>query len=89
VEVDLGCEGRNDIILIEAKTGEPRDFIVRQLFYPYRKWRLEIPKKTTRPLFFCSLEIAGKRLYKFWEYEFTDDGQYQSLRLKRGGEFSS
>ncbi len=87
VEVDSGCEGRNDVVLIEAKTGEPRDFIVRQLFYPYRKWRLEMPKKTTRPLFFCSLEIAGKRLYKFWEYEFTDDGQYQSLRLKRGESF--
>ncbi len=87
VEVDLGCEGRNDLILIEAKTGEPKDFIVRQLFYPYRKWRLEVPKKKTRPLFFCSLEIAGKRLYKFWEYEFTDDGQYQSLRLKRGESF--
>jgi hypothetical protein len=87
VEVDLGCEGRSDVILIEAKTGEPRDFIVRQLFYPYRKWRLEVPKKATRPLFFCSLEIADKRLYKFWEYEFTDDGQYQSLQLKRGESF--
>ena len=87
VEVDLGCEGRSEVILIEAKTGDPRDFIVRQLFYPYRKWRLEVPKKATRPLFFCSLEIADKRLYKFWEYEFTDDGQYQSLQLKRGESF--
>lgn len=87
VEVDLGCEGRSDVILIEAKTGEPKDFIVRQLFYPYRKWRLEIPKKATRPFFFCSLEIAGKRLYQFWEYKFADDSQYQSLRLKRGESF--
>jgi hypothetical protein len=87
VEVDLGCEGRNDVVLIEAKTGEPKDFIIRQLFYPYRKWRLEIPKKKTRPWFFCSQEIAGKRLYKFWEYEFEDDKQYQSLKLKRGESF--
>ncbi|MGO9001030.1 MAG: type II restriction enzyme [Limisphaerales bacterium] len=87
VEVDLGCEGRNDVILIEAKTGEPKDFIVRQLFYPYRKWRLEIPKKKTRPLFFCSREVANRRLYQFWEYEFTDDGQYQSLQLKNGESF--
>jgi hypothetical protein len=87
VEVDLGCEGRNDVILIEAKNGEPRDFIVRQLFYPYRKWQLEVPKKKTRPLFFCSREVANKRLYQFWEYEFTDNGQYQSLRLKNGESF--
>src|SRR2546427_8713433 len=33
VEVDLGCEGRNDIVLIEAKVGQPSDFIIRQLFY--------------------------------------------------------
>jgi hypothetical protein len=87
VEVDLGCEGREDILLIEAKTGAPADFIVRQLFYPYRKWRLEIPQKRIRPWFFCSTEIAGRRLYKFWEYEFTDDGQYQSLKLKQGASF--
>jgi hypothetical protein len=87
VEVDLGCEGRSDVILIEAKTGQPKDFIVRQLFYPYRKWRLEIPGKNTRPLFFCSLEIADNRLYQFWEYKFTDNGQYQSLRFKRGESF--
>ena len=87
VEVDLGCEGRNDLVLIEAKTGDPKDFIIRQLFYPYRKWRLEIPKKKTRPWFFCSQEVSGRRLYKFWEYEFEDDNQYQSLRLKRGKSF--
>ncbi|HVU28078.1 MAG TPA: AAA-associated domain-containing protein [Verrucomicrobiae bacterium] len=87
VEVDLGCEGREDILLIEAKNGEPTDFIVRQLFYPYRKWRLEIPQKRTRPWFFCSTKVANKRLYKFWEYEFTDDDQYQSLKLIQGESF--
>src|ERR1017187_3155166 len=80
VETDLGCEGRSDIVLVEAKVGAPADFIARQLFYPYRKWRLEIPQKRIRPWFFCSTEIASKRLYRFWEYEFTDEGQYQSLK---------
>jgi hypothetical protein len=87
VETDLGCEGRNDIVLVEAKIGAPADFIVRQLFYPYRKWRLEIPQKRIRPWFFCSLEIAVKRLYHFWEYEFENDAQYLSLRLKRRESF--
>lgn len=86
-EVDMGCEGRNEIVLIEAKTGEPSDFIIRQLFYPYRKWRLEIPHKQIRTLFFCSTEIAGRRFYKFWEFEFTNDDQYKSLRLKQGEAF--
>ena len=87
VEVDLGCEGRNDIVLIEAKVGQPQDFIVRQLFYPYRKWKLEIPQKRIRPWFFCSTPVAGNKLYKFWEYIFEDDGQYQSLKYQRGETF--
>jgi hypothetical protein len=87
VEVDSGCEGRDDIVLIEAKVGQPPDFIIRQLFYPYRKWRIEIPAKQVRPWFFCSEEVSGRRLYKFWEYEFADDAQYRSLRLTRGENF--
>jgi len=88
VEVDSGCEGREDIVLIEGKCGQPIDFIVRQLFYPYRKWRHEIPQKRIRPWFFSSSELAGKRrLYRFWEYAFDDDAQYQSLKLLRGESF--
>lgn len=87
VEVDSGCEGRDDIVLIEGKGGQPPDFIVRQLFYPYRKWRHEIPQKRVRPWFFCSNEVAGRRLYRFWEYAFADDAQYQSLTLLRGEAF--
>jgi hypothetical protein len=84
VEVDLGCEGRDEIVLIEAKIGQPRDFIIRQLYYPYRKWRLEIPAKRIRPWFFCSLKVGDRRLYRFWEYEILDDAQYCSVHLKRG-----
>ncbi|MDO8544748.1 MAG: AAA-associated domain-containing protein [Opitutaceae bacterium] len=87
VEVDLGCEGRDEIILIEAKVGQPRDFIIRQLYYPYRKWRMEIPGKRIRPWFFCSLEMAGRRLYRFWEYEISNETQYCSLHLKRDESF--
>lgn len=87
VEVDLGCEGRDQIVLIEAKVGQPADFIIRQLYYPFRKWRTEIPSKRIRPWFFCSLEIGGRRLYRFWEYEFTDEKQYGSLRFIRGESF--
>jgi len=87
VEVDSGCEGRDDIVLIEGKGGQPPDFIVRQLFYPYRKWRHEIPQKRIHPWFFCSHEVAGRRLYRFWEYAFANDEQYQSLTLRRGEAF--
>lgn len=87
IEVDLGCEGVSDVVLMEAKTGEPEDFIIRQLFYPYRKWKHEIPGKRIRPWFFCSKSLGNRRFYSFWEYEFTDDLQYQSLSLRRNEAF--
>lgn len=87
IEVDLGCEGRSDIVLTEAKVGQPKDFIIRQLFYPYRKWRREIPTKRILPLFFCATEVSGRRLYHFWQYDFEDDAQYLSLHFKRGETF--
>lgn len=87
VEVDSGCEGRSEIILIEAKSGQTEDFVIRQVYYPYLKWRHDVPTKTIRPWFFCSREIAGRRLYEFWEYSFEDEAQYQSIRFRRGESF--
>lgn len=87
VEVDLGCEGRADIVLVEAKLGQPKDFIIRQLFYPYRMWMNKIPEKNIRPWFFCSEETGGRRLYRFWQYRFADDNQYNSLVFDRGAAF--
>jgi hypothetical protein len=89
IEVDSGLEGQDDVILIEAKAEQPRDFIIRQLFYPYRKWRYELrdrPKRI-RPWFFCSYMEGGRRVYKFWEYRFDDDDQYLSLVFERGRSF--
>lgn len=87
VEVDSGCEGRGEIVLIEAKAFRPEDFIIRQLFYPYRKWKHEIPNKIIRPWFFCSRMVGNRRLYEFWEYIVEDSSQYQSLRFKSGEAF--
>ena len=45
IEVDAGFEGKN-VWLVEAKIGEPEDFLVRQLYYPWRVWR----ELTTKPV---------------------------------------
>ncbi len=87
VEVDSGCESRSEVILIEAKTGEPKDFIIRQVYYPYLQWRREIPTKQIRSWFFRSHMVADRRLYEFWEYSFEDDAQYRSIKFQRGESF--
>ena len=39
-EVDSGYEGRNRIVLIEAKNTTTTNTIIRQLYYPYRQWKI-------------------------------------------------
>ncbi|WP_373542462.1 hypothetical protein [Chamaesiphon sp.] len=45
IEIDGGYESTNCLILIEAKNYISNDFIIRQLFYPYKLWIHKINKK--------------------------------------------
>jgi Domain of unknown function (DUF6997)/Domain of unknown function (DUF6996) len=80
LEVDSGLEGEEAIVLVEAKMGRPEDFIIRQLFYPYNHFRLVSPGKKIVPVFFTY--EAERKVFNFWIYEFTDPGNYNSIRLK-------
>ncbi|MDJ0553880.1 MAG: hypothetical protein QNJ68_05490 [Microcoleaceae cyanobacterium MO_207.B10] len=57
-EIDAGFETDNYLILIEAKNYKVEDFLIRQLYYPYRLWLEKISKKVVsccafKPLIFC------------------------------------
>ena len=45
VEIDGGYEGDDSLILIEAKNYISNDFLIRQLYYPYKLWQAKISKK--------------------------------------------
>lgn len=79
IEVDLGLEGENKIVLIEAKSKTPEDFIIRQLYYPYRRFKNLSPKKTIVPVFFTYDFASGS--YNFWIYKFLNDNDYNSIQL--------
>jgi len=81
-EVDAGYEGKNHVILIEGKNIKMTDIIIRQLYYPFRKWSKDTTK-TVLPLFF---EKRGDE-YMFWMYEFTDVGDYNSIKLVRSRKY--
>ncbi len=53
-EVDAGYEGENNLVLIEGKNTGVNEVIIRQLYYPYRKWTEDI-----------SVE-HGKKSYRFF-----------------------
>lgn len=75
-EVDAGFEGKNQIVLIEAKNSKTTNTIIRQLYYPYRQWT-EMTSKKVRTLFF---EKRGA-VYNIWEFTFSDIHQYESIEL--------
>ncbi len=79
VEIDLGLEGKNKIVVFEAKSKVPEDFIIRQLYYPYRRFRGVSPDKTIVPIFFAYNDINNT--YNFWVYKFLDDTDYNSIQL--------
>lgn len=76
IEVDAGFEGEQ-VWLIEAKIGEPEDFLVRQLYYPWRLWRT-LTRKPVVPLF---LTYTNKT-FGLLRYEFTAPENYHSLVLR-------
>lgn len=77
MEIDGGYEGKENVVLIEAKNYLPEDFIIRQLYYPYRHWMDKVTKKVV-PIFFG----YDNGTYNFFVYEFEDLNNYNSLELK-------
>ena len=81
-EVDSGFEGREKIVLVEAKNNLTQNVIIRQLYYPLRQWSIHTQKEITT-LFF------EKRSDEFliWEFIFNDIKNYNSIELKRSAKF--
>lgn len=82
-EIDAGYEGKDKIVLIEAKNRGDKNLIIRQLYYPYRQWQ-ERTKKKVYTLFF---ERTKESVYSIWQFEFTDINDYNSIRLVKSGKF--
>ena len=78
LEIDGGYEGNDSLIIIEAKNYISDDFLVRQLFYPYKLWVQKINKRV-RPVFLT----YTNGIFHLREYIFADDNYYNSIQLIR------
>lgn len=76
IEIDGGFEGDDSLNLIEAKNYISDDFLIRQLYYPYRLWSDKIVKRV-RPIFLT----YSNGVFDLREYEFTNSELYNSIRL--------
>ncbi len=83
IEIDGGYEGLNSLSLIEAKNFLSSDFLVRQLYYPFRLWEKKI-SKVVRPVFL----IYTNGIFYLYEYKFEDTQNYNSLFLVKQKRYS-
>ncbi len=83
-EVDAGYEGKNKIVLIEAKNFKASNVIIRQLYYPFRQWQART-KKRVSTLFFD--KEKNDDIYSIWQFEFKNPEDYNSIRLVKSGKF--
>ncbi|WP_313375362.1 type II restriction enzyme [Chishuiella sp.] len=76
VEIDGGYEGDSSLNLIEAKNYISDDFLIRQLYYPYKLWSSKIEKQV-RPIFLT----YTNGIFHLREYAFTNINHYNSIVL--------
>lgn len=81
-EVDAGYEGKDKIVLVEAKNSSTKNTIIRQLYYPFRQWKEHTNKKVY--LLFFEKRIDE---YLIWQYEFTDINRYDSIFLVKSKKY--
>ena len=83
IEIDGGFEGINSLALIEAKNVISDDFMVRQLYYPYRLWKSKI-NKPVRPIYM----VYSNGIFSVYEYKFENDEDYSSIKFVKSKKYS-
>lgn len=83
IEIDAALEGIESLTLLEAKRDLSTDFLIRQLYYPYRVWQSRVLKKV-RPVFL----VYSNGIYDLYEYEFKEVNNYNSLVLVKHKKYS-
>ena len=75
-EVDAGYEGKNRVLLVEAKNAATTNVIIRQLYYPFRQWSAH----TDKPVDLIFFEKRGE-IFCIWRFVFDDVNDYNSVRM--------
>lgn len=75
-EIDSGFEGQRIFAVVEAKNETVSDFLIRQLYYPYRLW-MGKTRKEVMPVFMT----LSNNVFSFYVFRFTDETLYNSIEL--------
>lgn len=77
-EIDGGFESDKYLLLIEAKLYEVSNFLIRQIYYPYRLWSSKTSKEVIVGLMTYS---NSSNTFSFFIYKFDKISHYNSIRL--------
>ena len=77
IEIDAAYEGIHSLALMEAKRDLTENFLIRQLYYPFRTWHQKMAGKPVRPVFL----IYSNSIFYLYEYRFKELQHYNSLEL--------
>lgn len=83
IEIDGGYEGLQTLSIIEAKNYISDDFLIRQLYYPFRLWQSKVVKRV-KPIFL----IYSNGIFSLYEFEFEDPDNYNSLVVVKQKNYS-
>ena len=78
MEIDGSYESISKFIILEAKNHYMKDFIIRQLYYPYKVWK-SITNKEIIPI----MLIKHDNIFNFFVYSFENENDYNSIHLKK------
>lgn len=77
MEIDASYEGISKFVILEAKNHYMKDFIIRQLYYPYKVW-----KSNTNKEIIPIMLIKHDNIFNFFVYSFENENDYNSICLK-------
>lgn len=83
IEIDAGYEGVETFSIIEAKNNISDDFLIRQLYYPFRRVH-DVLSKQVKTMFM----VYTNNIFNLYEYVFDEPNNYNSLRLNKFKRYS-
>ena len=82
-KVDAGYEGKDKVVLVEAKNGNADNTIIRQLYYPFRQWQMH----TSKPVHTLFFQRTASDEYHLWQFRFEDSSDYNSINLVKSARY--
>jgi hypothetical protein len=82
IEIDGAYEGVNFLSLFEAKLEFPENFLIRQLYFPFKTWKNKI-SKNIKTIFL----VYSNGIFSLYEYTFDHDC-YNSIKLVKQKNYS-